>query len=156
MNHRMREIDRLALDVAAAFRRVPHCPQALTASADGLGNVVIEIHGRTFTISALVVDASMTDEAWCRSVLHLVLGVPGQHVQDLMARALVSGALAESELEVLQAIGRVGSLRVHDHPEWNKTCSDLARKGLLIIRPAHDAAYWHLSAAGWDAFSARR
>lgn len=156
MANRSSESENLARDVAAAFHRLPRCPRALTAKADQLSNIVLELHGRTFTISALVIDRTMVSAGWCESVLTLVLGVPGEHVEDLKRRAAISAALTRAELDVLGAISLAGPMRTHLRPQWTGTCNGLLTKGLLDILPNHPwGQIWDLTDAGRDVLGAR-
>jgi hypothetical protein len=147
----------LARDVEARFRMLPRCPQALTVASDGTGNILIELHGRTFTISALVIDRTMMDAVWCDHVLTLVFGVPGERVSSLIRRALISAKLTEGDLNTLRAL-ELGPMAVSTvQADYNQRCMTLAADGLInLFAPPGGEARWVITDAGKDALEAHR
>jgi hypothetical protein len=156
MPNRQREADRLAQTVEQAFLQIRHCPRSLTARADPNGNIVIELHRRTFIIAAEVVVRTIASDGWCESVLHLVLGVPGAHVLELLRAAKISAGLTAQDLEILTQISTGGPMCVRDLPEWFAACKTLADKGLLeLAYVPGDPMKWALTQAGQNAVAAR-
>ena len=156
MGDRSDELAALARDVLSTFRRLPECPRALSVSILPEGNIRIELYNRVFVISALVVDASMTTPEWCKSVLRLVMGVPGRHVEDVRRRAQVSAALTLKEIVVMQNLHSMGMLAEGQNPAWEAVSRALVEKGLVDILPAPETHHYALSDEGRDALAAHR
>lgn len=157
MGERPTEIELLARDVEAAFHRLPHCPRALTVAPDRLGNILIQLHGRTFTLSALVIERTIASSGWCESVLRMVLRVPGDRVAEIIRQATIGAALQQREIDVLRAIEKLGSVTMEAATvAWLTIPLALQEKGLLAIEvvPGHNR--YKLSDAGKDAIAAHR